>query len=175
MSRKAKQLVTEEYKQQYEGLDTVCVIDLTGLDGVSVHKLRGELRQKGARLNVVKNSLARRAFDGSALDPLGKALTGPCALVTGGESVVDIAKELARLARELGAIKLKFAMMDGDPDLVPVADIAKMKSLAELRGEVIMLVLSPWRRLAGQITSPWSRVAGCLEAVAAKEEDSQAA
>lgn len=175
MSRKTKQLISDEYAKGYEGIDSLCVIDLTGLDAVSNHRLRGELRSKGIRLHVVTNSLAKRAFDGGPLDPVGRALSGPCALVSGGDSVIDIAKELVRLAGELGAIALKFGVLEGDPELIPVKDIAKMKSLVELQGEVVMLALAPWRRVAGQITSPWGNVAGCLKAIADKGEQEQAA
>ncbi|MBN1345048.1 MAG: 50S ribosomal protein L10 [Phycisphaerae bacterium] len=175
MSRKTKQLITDEYKGWYEGISSACVIDVTGLDAKSTHRLRGELRAKGMEIRVLKNSLARRAFEGAALEPLGKSLQGPCTLVHGGDSAVDVAKELVRLAREMDAIKLKVGMIDGDPELMPVKDMAQMKSRAELQGEVIMLVLSPWRRVAGQITSPWAKVAGCVKAVADKTEESQAA
>ncbi len=171
MSRKAKQLVTDEYKRWYEGVDSVCVADLTGLDAVSNHKLRGELRDRGIRLHVVKNSLARRAFGGGPLEAVGKALSGPCALISGGESIIDVAKELVRLKREIRDISLKFGIIQGDADLVSVAEMARMKSRAELLGELVMMVLSPWRRVCGQVTSPWAKVAGCVKAIADKPEE----
>ncbi len=175
MSRKAKKLITDEYKNWYEGVNSLCVLDLTGLDANATHRLRGELRQKGVRLHVVKNSLARRAFEGGPLDVVGKGLEGPCAFVTGGDSIIDVAKELVRLAAEMKAISLKFGVIEGDGELIPVVEMAKMKSRAELQGEVLMLILSPWRRVCGQITGPWARVAGCVKAIAEKEEASQAA
>ncbi len=175
MSRKTKQFVTNEYASWYEGVDSACVVDLTGLDANSNHKLRGELRNKGIELRVIKNSMARRAFADGPLDPLGKALKGPCALAHGGDSIVDVAKELVRLAKEMDAITLKVGMIEGDPELMRVDDLAKMKSRAELQGEVLMLALSPWRRVAGCATAPWAVVAGCVKALADKDEEAQAA
>jgi large subunit ribosomal protein L10 len=174
MSKKAKQLVTRHYTAWYEGVDSLCVADLTGLDAISTHRLRGELHKKGIQAHIVKNSLARRAFEGGPLEPLGKALTGPCALFSGGASVIDIAKELVHLAAEMQAIKLKFGIIEGDPALMPVTEMAKMKSRAELQGEVVMLMLSPWRRVCGQVTSPWAKVAGSVKAIAEKEPADQA-
>jgi large subunit ribosomal protein L10 len=175
MSRKAKQLVTDEYGRLYDGVDSVCVVDLTGLDAISTHRLRGKFREKGIELRVVRNALARRAFESGPLDAIGRALDGPCALVTGGASIIDVAKDLVGVVGEMPQITLKFAMLDGDPELLPVEQVAKMKSQSELHGEILMLLLSPWRRVASQITSPWARVAGCVKAVAEKAEQNQAA
>src|SRR5687767_4221337 len=94
MSKPVKDLITKEYKKRYEGQDSACVISVIGLDAISTNKLRNELKKKNIRFQVVKNSLARRAFSDGALAPLGRSLVGPCALVTGGESVIDIAKTL---------------------------------------------------------------------------------
>ncbi len=171
MSRKAKQLVTDEYTQWFDGVNGACVVDLSGLDAISTHRLRGELREKGIQLRVVKNALARRAFAGGPLEPVGKSLLGPCALVCGGDSVVEMAKELVRLAKEMDAITLRDGMIEGDAELVPVEELAKLKTRAELQGEVIMLALSPWRRIAGQITSPWARLAGCAKAIAERGKE----
>ena len=44
------------------------------------------------QVEVVKNSLASRAFRGTALEALGDALEGPCALVIGGDSAIEVAK-----------------------------------------------------------------------------------
>jgi large subunit ribosomal protein L10 len=170
MSKKAKQLVTDEYKRWFEGVNSVCIVDLTGLDAIATHKLRGQLRQKKIQLHVVRNALIRRALAGGPLEPLTKVLTGPCATVTGGDSIVEVAKELVRLAGEIPAIKLKVGMLEGDPEIIPLDRLAKMKSRRDLQGEVLMLILSPWRRVAGQITSPWKRVAGCVKALAEKAE-----
>jgi large subunit ribosomal protein L10 len=175
MSKKAKQLVTDEYSGMYQGVDNICVVDLTGLDAISTHKLRGALHQKHIHLRVVRNALFRRAFGAGPLASVAKSLTGPCATVTGGESIIDVAKELVRLHGEMEAVKLKFGMIDGDIDVLPIERLAQMKTRRELQGDIVMLVLSPWRRIAGQITSPWERVAGCLKTLAEKGTEEQAA
>lgn len=175
MSKKAKQLVADEYQRMYEGVDSVCVVDLTGLDAKMTHRVRGRFREKGIELHVVRNALARRAFEGSPLEPVGKALSGPCALVKGGHSIIDVARELVSIAGETGHVALKFGVVEGAPELIPIEQMARMKSRAELQGEVVMLILSPWRRVCGQVTSPWARVAGCIKAIGEKHEESQAA
>jgi len=175
MSKKAKQFVTDEYRRWYAGVQSACVVDLTGLDAIATHRLRGHLRQKKIQLHVIRNSLARRALAEGPLGPIAHRLNGPCALVTGGNSIVEVAKELVRLAGDVRAIKLKFGLMDGETEVFPIEHLAKMKSRQEVQGELVMLILSPWRRVASQVTSPWRRVAGCVKTLAEEAGKEQAA
>jgi large subunit ribosomal protein L10 len=168
MSKRVKDLITREYQADFDGIESACVINLVGLDAVSTNRLRGELRSKNIRLQVVKNRLARRAFTDGPLAPLGRGLNGPCALVT-GESIIDVAKTLVDLRKTYPAIELKLGMLEGDPELLEVERLAKMKSLADLQSELAMLIASPGRRLAGCVAGPGGRIAGCLKAMADKE------
>ena len=175
MSRFVKELITTQLKGQYEGLDSALVVDLTGMDVHSTQELRARLRGKNARLQVVKNALARRAFGDGPLGPLGVALEGPCALVTSDDSIIDAAKVLVEAAKEFQALKLKDGLVEGDPSLLAVADVAKLRSRAEVIGDLVGLFTSPARSLAGCIGGPQARLAGCLKAIVEKEEGEAAA
>lgn len=175
MSKPVKDWITQEYRDRYQSVDSACVVSVIGLDAISTNRLRGELRSKNIRLQVIKNSLARRALGESTLAPLAKALEGPCALVTGGESVIDLAKTLVELKKSYPALELKLGMLDGDPELVEIERLAKMKSRVDLLGELAMLIASPGRRLAGCLAGPGGRIAGCLKAIADKGEPAEAA
>ena len=168
MSKAVKAMVAEELRGRYAGVANACVVDLTGLNVIEQQQLRKRLRDKSGRLEVVKNSLARQAFAQSPLEPLGEALTGPCAVVTARESLIDVAKILVEAAKEFGKLGLKHAVIEGDPGLLSVTDVAKMKSHGELLAEIAMLVGSPGRALAACIASPQSKIAGCLKAIAHK-------
>ena len=107
MSKPVKAMVTAELEQRYAGMESACVVDLTGLTVQAQEALRTALRDKSGRLEVVKNSLARQAFRDTVLEPLGKSLEGPCALVTSSESMIEIAKILVEAAKEYSELKLK--------------------------------------------------------------------
>lgn len=172
MSKAVKELITTSLRSRYDGVQDACVVDLTGLDVQRTQRLRAGLRSKSMRLEVVKNSLARRAFADGPLAPLGDKLSGPCALVTGGDSIIEVAKTLVESAKELGNIALKEAMVDGDPKLLTVAEVSRMMSRLELIGEIAMLVSSPGRAIAGCIGGPGGRIAGCLATLADRDEAS---
>jgi large subunit ribosomal protein L10 len=157
-------MVADELRERFDGVSSACVVDVTGMTVQEQETLRGRLRSGSARLQVVKNSMARRAFQAGPLAPLGEALTGPCALVTSAESPISAAKILVEAAAALPALTLKEAMFDGDAVLMTVVELSKMRDKGDLLGEVAMLVASPGRAIAGCLRSPQSKIAGCLKA-----------
>lgn len=165
MSKPVKAMVEAEYRARYDGIDSACVISLKGLSVKDQESLRRSLRAKSARLQVVKNGLARRALQGLPLEALGEALEGPCALVTSEDSLIDAAKALVEAAKEFTNLELKQAMLEGESELLTVAELAKLKSRVELVADVAMLVSSPGRAIAGCLGSPGSKIAGCLKAM----------
>ncbi len=168
MSKAIKALMTQQLKDRYAGMESACVVELTGLDVAAQEKLRRTLRGKSARLEVVKNSLARQAFQGGPLDPLGKAMVGPCALITSSGPLIDIARLLVEAAKEFTKLKLKQAIVDGDPSLLSIEAVSKMRGRREILGELAMLIASPGRAIAGCLGSPQAKIAGCLKAISEK-------
>lgn len=170
MSKPVKDVITHEYQSRYGELDSACVVNVIGLDAISTNRLRNDLKAKKIRLHVVRNSLARRALAEQPLAPLTKALTGPCALVTGGDSVMDVAKVLVAIQKTYPKLELKVGIVGGEPEVYAVEQIAKMKTRMETLGEVAMMIASPGRRLAGCVASPGGKIAGCVKAVVEKAE-----
>ena len=172
MSKPLKALMTQQLKDRYRGLDSACVVELSGLDVQAQEKLRRNLRAKSARMEVVKNSQARHAFAGGPLDPLGQALVGPCAVVTGRGSMIDIARYLVEAAKEFTKLKLKKAIVDGDPSLLSIEEVSKLRGRGEILGELALLVSSPGRAIAGCLRSPQAKIAGCLKTISEKAAQS---
>ncbi|MBK8268960.1 MAG: 50S ribosomal protein L10 [Planctomycetes bacterium] len=168
MSRVVKEMIESDIRERYGKMDSALVINVLPLTGVQANMFRGELLKKGIEVHVVKNSAARRALTGTALAPLAEKLTGPCAFVT-GPSMVEAAKEIIHLAKDYPTVEMKFGLTDGETDVLTIEDMAKRRSLKELQGEVVMIFMSPARRIAGQL-KVGSKVAGCVKAVADKLE-----
>ncbi|MBI4716388.1 MAG: 50S ribosomal protein L10 [Planctomycetes bacterium] len=175
MSKPVKAMITRELKSRYTGIESACVVDMTGMNVHTQERLRRSLRERSASLHVVKNSLARHALKDTPLAPLGNALEGPCALITSSQSLIDVAKMLVEASREFTALKLKYAVFDGDPTLLSVEQLARLRGKRELLGESAMLIASPGRRIAGALCSPQAKIAGCLKALVERGEASAAA
>lgn len=175
MSKAIKDDITRSYHERYAKVADACVVDVTRLSVLDVTRLRAELGKRKVKLHVLKNSLARRAFSGTRLEPLGPALSGPCALVTGGDSLIETAKLLIEAKKNYAKLELKSAILDGESSLLTVDSVSKMRGKIEVLGEIAMLVASPARAIAGCIGGPGRKVAGCVKTIGDREEPATAA
>lgn len=171
MSKRIKSLITAELQSKFKGADSVVVIDYTGIDAKTTGGIRSDLRQKKVKLTVVRNALAAKALETAGLKGAGSLLKGTNAVAYGGESVVDIVKELVEQAKKVEKLKIKGAIVEGQLlDSKAAAALAKLPSKKELQGMIVGQALGPGRKLAGQIKGPGSTIAGQIKALIEKKE-----
>ncbi len=175
MSKSVKQLLTKELEEKFSGVNEFMIVDITGVDGITNNLLRGELRNKGIKLTMVRNAMMRQAMKAlnrdSAMDLF---VTGSCTVAYGGDSVIDVAKEIETLTKQK-PLKISGAYLDGTVLSADAAKgLSKMKNRVQLIGEVVMLANSPAKRLASAIGSPAGIIAGCIKTLADKEEKAAA-
>ncbi|MFA5292792.1 MAG: 50S ribosomal protein L10 [Phycisphaerae bacterium] len=171
MGKSVKQLLTDELQGKFTGVNEFLVLDITGVDGITNNELRGKLRDKGIKLTMVRNAVMRQAMkmleQTAAMDLF---TTGSCTVAYGGDSIVDLAKEIESISKKV-SIQFKSAYVEGTAlNADGAKGLAKMKNRVELQGEIIMLANSPGRRLASAIGSPAGIIAGCIKTIAEKEE-----
>src|SRR5256885_15385214 len=95
MSKKVKSLIEKEPADRLKDIDAVAVSNPRGINAIKNNQIRRKLREKGLRMTVVKNTLARRAIgDGSKLKGFDKLLDGPSAVIYGTASISTIARLL---------------------------------------------------------------------------------
>jgi large subunit ribosomal protein L10 len=176
MSKRVKSLITAELQTKFKGADAVVVIDYTGIDSKTTGFIRADLRQKKVKLTVVRNALAAKALEHAGLKGAGSLLTGTNAVCYGGESVVDIVKELVEQAKKVEKLKIKGSIVEGQLlDSKATTALAKLPSKKELQGIIAGQIVGPARKLAGQIVAPGRKIAGQIKAVEEKAKDKEAA
>ncbi len=173
MSKLVKGLIKDQYSEAFRDVTDFMVVEAKGVNGNTNNEMRGVLKEKGIRMRVVKNSLMRNALE--SLDRAAAVslfMAGPCAIVYGGDSVVDVAKDMAGWAKKVDGVNIKGAFVDGEAlDAEGAKELSKMPSRAELQGTVVMLAQSPGRRVAGCLAGPGGIIAGCIKAIADKLEE----
>ncbi len=171
MSKIVKSLIAQSLEQRYQGVDNAVWVELTGADGLNTTAFRRDLRTHHMRLEIVKTALFRRATKDRPLSRLADHMTGPSALITGGESPQAIAKQLSDWLQKLPGLKLRGALIEGELiDESRVGGLAKMPTRRELQGRVAAAMRSPGSKLSSAIRSSGARIASCVKSIAERLE-----
>jgi large subunit ribosomal protein L10 len=159
-------MMMDQLRSDLDGSQSVLILDLKGLDAVSEHQLRRDLRKKSIRVRALKNTLARRLFSELGMDGLSGYLEGPSVLVWGGEGIAELAKEISGQVKKLKKPEIKGGAVDGvviGPG--QVEDITKLPSREQLIGRVASLALAPAQRILALANAPASQLMGQLKSM----------
>lgn len=177
MSKKVKNLVTKELASRFDGLENVAVINPRGIDAVKNNLIRRRLREKGARMTVVKNTLAKRAVgDTSKLKGFDVLLDGPSAVVYGEAGITTIARLLMDEKKADETLELRGIFFDGEvyAGEKGVEQVSKLPTRKEAIANVLSALLGPGRTLAGALKGPGATIGGILKSIEEKAKDGAA-
>jgi|JI102314A2RNA_FD_contig_71_1959101_length_1379_multi_3_in_0_out_0_1 large subunit ribosomal protein L10 len=151
-----------------------CVV--VGCEALTVEEtlsLRKKLREKSFKMRVVKNTLATVAFDRIGMKGLGARLSGPSAVVFGGEGAGAIAKFLVPEAKNVKKLKIHGAYSEGEVlDTAGVESLSKAPGRHELLSMTLAGMFGPVSGMAQNLDGLLSEMHGLIEAYAKKQEDS---
>src|SRR5215204_7606688 len=141
MQKADKERLVAELSDRLKNKQTLIVADYRGLTVTDIDKLRGELLEHGARFQVVKNTLTRRAAEEAGADALLALLEGPTAIAfleTDGDPVA-VAKALSTVARETQQVLvIRGGIMEGRTiSEEDVQNLAKLPPVDVLRAQVV--------------------------------------
>lgn len=173
MSKYVKDLLSKDLASRLDGVEDCVLADVIGMDANTTCSLRKRLREKGIGMMVVKNSLARRATEGTSLAPAFEGIGGSHAVLWGADDFVSLVKEVAELDEDsevFERFETRGGVMDGE-QLTPgrVKEISKWPSRAEQLSMLVGQILGPGSQLAAQIVGPGSQLVAQIKQVG--EED----
>jgi len=177
MSKFVKDLITDQLKRELDGVQDLLLVNVVGMSANDTSSLRKQLREKNIKLMVIKNSLARRATEGTALAPAFEGSDGTLAMVWGASDIVALAKEVVRLAavKEFDKFTARGGVMGGQP-LRPeeVALVSKWPSREEQLSILLGQILAPGAKLASQLTSAGGALASQIKQKAEGDDEAAA-
>jgi large subunit ribosomal protein L10 len=162
MSKQIKQMEMDALKKTFQGVRDLLMLSITGVDSQADNAMRLGLRKKKIYMHVVKNSLARRVFDDLGLKTT-TPWAGPTTLAWGADSIAELSKEIDALAKKNKKILVKTALVDGQE--ITFEQALKMPTKAEAIGRIVMLALSPARRVVGQVLGPGGKIVGQIKSL----------
>lgn len=166
MSKYVKNLIADDLRKRLTGVEDALLVNVVGLDANANNRLRSELRQKSICLLAVKNSLARRATEGTPLAPLFEELAGASAVCWGAGDIVSLTKEVTRLAKDdsLAPFEARGGVMDGEKlSAEQVQEVSKWPSRQDLLGIVAGQLTGVASQVASQLVGPATEIASQIE------------
>ena len=139
----AKKATVEEIKANIANSQTMVIAEYRGISVASMTELRANARKEGVYLRVLKNTLVRRAVEGTSFAGLANQMVGPL-VYTASEDAVAAAKVLHQFAKKDDKIIIKAGSYNGDlMNSAQVAELASIPSREELLSKLLFVMQAP--------------------------------
>jgi large subunit ribosomal protein L10 len=169
--RAEKQILTKEYLTRLNASPFFIVVGYSGLKVAHLTEFRKRLRQAGAEVHIVKNSIFAIAAKEAGVTDLNGSVAGQIAVVTGQKDISVAAKAVKNFGAEFDKLKVKFGYLNNkrlaETDLMLLADLP---SIEVLRSKLLGVLNAPATKLVVLLNTPATQLARVLQAKADKGE-----
>ncbi len=149
---------------------TAVAAEYRGLSVAEMTELRKEARNSGVYMRVVKNTLARRAVEGTEFECMQETLKGPILLAFAKDDPGAAARVIKNFAKEHDA--LQAVSLSAGGQLLPASDLATLADLPTLdqaRAMLLGVMMAPMTKLARTLAEPSAMLARTLSARGSQE------
>ena len=169
-----KQPVVQAIVDDIQGAESVVLVDYRGLTVAQDTELRKQMREAGVIYKVCKNTMMKRAFEGTEFAALEEHLEGPSAIAISKDDATAPARILCKFAKDAKALELKGGVVEGTVyDVAGLTELAKIPSRDELLSKLLGSLQSPitnFARVIKQIAENGGETAPAEEAAEAPAE-----
>lgn len=153
MNQTEKKQVVEDVRRELEQASVAIVTRYRGLAVADMTRLRREMRASGSQYRVIKNTLARRASQGTHFEGLGDFLTGPTGLATSVDPVAP-AKVLVDFSKKNPMLEVVGGVLNGVVlSTDAINDLAKLPSREVLVAKLLGTMLAPLQSFVGVLAA----------------------
>jgi len=148
-SKGKKKEELDDLKKDLEQAKNLFVAQFQGITVSQDTELRQKIRETKSSYRVVKNTLVRKAAEGTAAEGVAKSFDGSTAIAYNADDPVSLAKALTAYAKTNPLFVFKAGVVEGRViNLADITAIAAMPSKEELIAKLLFLINSPAQRLA---------------------------
>jgi large subunit ribosomal protein L10 len=155
MLKQQKVTLVENLTKELKDAKSLVLVNYTGLNVKSQQELKNRLKEAGARMVVVKNTLLKRAIESAKIDnkiATDEILSGQTALVIAGVDPIAPIQILGKFAKENELPKFKVGMVDGSfQDSESLAKLSTLPGRDVLLGQVLGALMSSQYGLVGTL------------------------
>ncbi len=143
-AKKIKQVVIDEIKGKLENAQSVVVIDYMGINVAEADAMRRTLREADVDYTVYKNTLTKRAIEGTEFEPLAEVLEGPSAIAISTTDATAPARVLNGIIKDIKKMEFKAGVVEGTfYDKAGIEKIADIPSREQLVAKFMGSIQSP--------------------------------
>ena len=149
---------------------TAVAAEYRGLTVAEMTELRQDARNAGVYLRVIKNTLARRAVQGTEFECMEETLKGPILLAFAKDDPGAAARVIKEFAKEHDA--LKAVSLSAGGQLLPASELSKLADLPTLdqaRAMLLGALSAPGGQLVRTLAEPASMLARTMSARGSQE------
>ncbi len=144
-----KQPIVQAIAEDIKDAASVVLVDYRGLTVAEDTALRKQLREAGIVYKVCKNTMMKRAFEGTDFAALDEHLEGPSAIAIPKDDATAPARILCNFAKDAKALELKAGVVEGTVyDVAGLTELSKVPSREELLSKLLGSLQSPITNLA---------------------------
>ncbi len=170
-----KQPIVQAIAEDVKDAASVVLVDYRGLTVAEDTALRKELRDAGIIYKVCKNTMMKRAFEGTDFAQLDEHLEGPSAIAIAKDDATAPARILCKFAKNAKALELKAGVIEGTVyDVDGLTELSKIPSREELLSKLLGSLQSPITNLA-RVLNQIAEQGGAENCEAAKEDAAEEA
>ena len=151
-----KQPIVAAIAEDVKDAQSVVIVDYRGLTVAQDTELRKQLREAGIIYKVCKNTMMKRAFEGTEFEGLAQYLEGPSAMAVSKDDATAAARILCKFAKDADKLEVKAGVVEGK-----VYDEAGVKALSTIPSREELL-----SKLLGSIQSPIANFARVIKQIA---------
>ena len=155
-AKQAKQVIIDEIKEKLDGAQSAVVIDYMGTTVAQADAMRKKLRDANVDYTVYKNTLIKRAIEGTEFAPLAEVLDGPSAIAISKEDATAPARVLKEVIDEFKKMEFKAGVVEGN-----YFDHEGIKEIASIPNRDVLIA-----KFMGSIQSPVSKFVRTVQAIA---------
>ena len=159
-AKQQKQQIIDEIKGKLETAQSAVVIDYMGINVAEADAMRKKLREAGVDYTVYKNTLMKRAIDGTEFAPLADVLEGPSAITISSEDATAPARVLNEIIKDFKKMEFKAGVVEGT-----FYDKAGIEKIADIPSREVLIA-----KFMGSIQSPISKAVRTFQAIADAKE-----
>ena len=144
VTRADKEEELQQLERAFKGADSAILVDYKGLNVPQVTELRRQLRVAKAKYKVVKNTIAKRAAKGTAIELLTEHFKGTTAVAYTATDPVVLAKTLTTFGKTAPTMSIKAAVVQGRAvKPAEVAELAALPARPALYAKLLYVLQAP--------------------------------